>query len=155
MRDEGGRFGVSGWQAWKRRPPAFQAWKCRFKNNCFAVMRSSTEEDSYLRLVDFVSLNSRPRVMKKKKKRLRVGRRGSVDPRRSKLGLSLCLSLSLSVSLYRALSLSRSDAATPGSKPYLEASTPGVAGLEMSEVFLERACGTHGGVSVRVRERKT
>ena len=31
--------------------------------------RSSSKEDSYLRLVDFVSLNSRPRVIKKKKKK--------------------------------------------------------------------------------------
>ena len=45
----------------------------RFKNNCFAVMRSSSEEGSYLRLVDVcVSLNARPRVLKKKKRRCRV-----------------------------------------------------------------------------------
>ena len=31
-------------------------------------MRSSSEEGSYLRLVDFLSLKSRPRVIKKKKK---------------------------------------------------------------------------------------
>ena len=35
-------------------------------SNCFTVMRSSSEEGSYVRLVDFVSLNSRPRVKKKK-----------------------------------------------------------------------------------------
>ena len=40
----------------------------QFNNNCFAVMRSSSEEGSYVRLVEFVSLNSRPRVIKKKKK---------------------------------------------------------------------------------------
>ena len=33
-------------------------------------MRSSSKEGSYLRLVDFVSLNSRPRVIKKRKRRL-------------------------------------------------------------------------------------
>ena len=38
------------------------------KNNCFTVMRSGSEEGSYLRLVDFVSLNARPRVIKKKKR---------------------------------------------------------------------------------------
>ena len=35
----------------------------RFKNKCFAVMRSSSKEDSYSRLVDFCM-----RVIKKKKK---------------------------------------------------------------------------------------
>ena len=44
------------------------SYSSRFKNNCFAVMRSSSEEGSYLGLVDFVSLISRPRVIKKKKK---------------------------------------------------------------------------------------
>ena len=43
-------------------------YRSRFKNNCFAVMRSSSKVGSYLRLVDFLSLNSRPRVIKKKKK---------------------------------------------------------------------------------------
>jgi len=32
-------------------------------------MRSSSKEGSYLRLVDFVSLNSRPRAIRKKKKK--------------------------------------------------------------------------------------
>ena len=33
-----------------------------------AVMKSSSKEGSYLMLVDFVSLESRPRLIKKKKK---------------------------------------------------------------------------------------
>ena len=43
-------------------------YRSRFKNNYFAVMRSSSKEGSYLRLVDFVSLNSRPRVIKKRRR---------------------------------------------------------------------------------------
>ena len=40
---------------------------------CSAVTRSGSEEGSYLRLVDYlVSLNSRPRVITKKKKYLLV-----------------------------------------------------------------------------------
>jgi len=38
-------------------------------NNCFAALRSNYNEGSNSRLVDCVSLNSRPRVIKKKKKK--------------------------------------------------------------------------------------
>jgi hypothetical protein len=42
-------------------------YRSRFKNNCFTVMRNSSKEGSFLRLADFVSLNSRPREIKKKR----------------------------------------------------------------------------------------
>ena len=43
----------------------------RFKNKCLAVMRSSSEEGSYLRLVDCLHhFYSRPRVIKKMKKKM-------------------------------------------------------------------------------------
>jgi len=44
----------------------------RFQDNCFSVLRRGSKEVSYLRLVDFVSLISRPRVIKKKKKEKRT-----------------------------------------------------------------------------------
>ena len=54
------------------------------KARTLAVMRSSSEEGSYSRLVDFVSLNSRPRVIKKKrKKHLRSRPEPRVVPHRS------------------------------------------------------------------------
>ena len=44
-------------------------YSSRFKNKCFAVMRSGSEQGSYLRLADVCITLFRPRVKKKKKKK--------------------------------------------------------------------------------------